>query len=247
MRLFHANNASAWTGPTGNNTYLFTGRTPALIDAGVGNRDHLDAIASALDGRPLATVLLTHGHPDHVGGLDAIRERWPSVAVVRFGSGVEMVDAGEDRLRMIHTPGHAPDHVCFFDDKAGDLYCGDLIRAGGSIVIPASRGGNLQQYLGSLRAMQALSPRRLLPGHGPVIDDPAAAIAGYLQHREQREQDIVTALRDGLTTPEAIASQVYGPLAPALAAAAADSVLAHLVKLRDEQRAFLWEDGWRLS
>jgi ribonuclease/clavin/mitogillin len=247
MLLFHANNASAWTGPTGSNTYLLTGRVPALVDAGVGDTAHLDAIASALAGRSLARVLVTHGHPDHAGGLPAIAERWPDVRVSRFADRADVIEAGDTKLRVVQTPGHAPDHLCFFDEDSGDLYCGDLIRAGGSIVIPASKGGNLRLYLDSLVRVRELSPRRLLPGHGPVIDDPASAIDGYLRHRAQREEEIIATLRAGLMTPQQIAAQVYGAMPPPLAAAAADSVLAHLVKLHDEQRAFVSDDGWRLS
>jgi glyoxylase-like metal-dependent hydrolase (beta-lactamase superfamily II) len=247
MLLLHANNASSWTGPTGNNTYLLPGRVPALVDAGVGDAAHLDAIGSALAGRALARVLVTHGHPDHAGGLPAIAARWPSVRVIRFGDGADVVEAGDTQLRVVRTPGHAPDHLCFFDDGSGDLYCGDLIRAGGSIVIPASKGGNLRQYLDSLIRARALSPRRLWPGHGPVIDDPVSAIDEYLQHRARREEEVIAALRSGFMTPEQVAARVYGAMPPALAAAAADSVLAHLVKLHEEQRAFVSDDGWRLS
>ena len=247
MLLLHANNASAWTGPTGTNTYLLTGRVPALVDAGVGDTAHLDAIASALAGQSLARVLVTHGHPDHAGGLPAIADRWPSARVIRFADRADVVEAGDTRLRVVQTPGHAPDHLCFFDEDSGDLYCGDLIRAGGSIVIPASKGGNLRQYLDSLARARELSPRRLLPGHGPVIDDPASAIDEYLRHRAQREDEVIAALSAGLMTPEQIVAQVYGALPSPLAAAAADSVLAHLVKLHDEQRAFVSDDGWRLE
>jgi len=247
MLVLQANNPSSWTGPTGNNTYLLTGREPALIDAGVGDIAHLASLEAALAGHPLARVLLTHGHPDHAGGLGAIVSRWPSVDVVRFGTPNPMVNAGDITLRIVPTPGHAPDHLCFLDEETGDLYCGDLVRLGGSIVIPASKGGDLRKYLDSLQRVRALAPKRLLPGHGPIVDDPRSLIEEYLQHRVQREEEVIAALREGAMTAEEIVGRVYTKLAPNLVAAAADSVLAHLVKLHEEGRAFVSDDGWRLT
>ena len=87
--LLPAHNASTWTGPTGNNTYLLPGRVPTLIDAGVGKPEHVDAVAHALGGRPLALVLITHGHSDHVNGVPALVARWPDVRVRQFGAGNE--------------------------------------------------------------------------------------------------------------------------------------------------------------
>jgi hydroxyacylglutathione hydrolase len=248
MLLLPANNPSPWTGPTGNNTYLLTGATPALVDAGVGSPEHLAAIAAALGGTPLDRVLLTHNHPDHVGGLPALIGRWPGLRCFRFGDLPEdAIEAGDTLLQPVPTPGHSPDHVCYFDRQSGDLYCGDLIRSGGSIVIPASKGGNLRHYLESLARVRSLSPGRLLPGHGPIIDDPSAAIDAYVQHRVDREEQVMAALIAGAMSPEEIAGRIYGALPPPLIAAAADTVLAHLVKLHDDGRAFVADDGWRLS
>lgn len=245
-----AGNPSEWTGPTGNNTYLFTGASPALIDAGVGYRAHLDAVEAALAGRALAIILLTHAHSDHVSGVPALLERWPE-AVVRPHSKPlhdnESVAAGDGSLLAIHTPGHAPDHFCFVDEERREVYCGDLLRAGGTIVIPASRGGDLRAYLDSLRRVRDLRPRRLWPGHGPVIDEPEALIAEYLAHRAQREIQILEALRRGRTTPGDVVADVYGKLPSALVAAAADSVLAHLRKLEQDGAAAFVEGRWRTA
>jgi glyoxylase-like metal-dependent hydrolase (beta-lactamase superfamily II) len=248
VRTILARNASAWTGPTGNNTYLLPGARPALIDAGVGHPEHIDEVASALAGAPLAAVLLTHHHPDHVNGVPALLERWPSVEILRQFRDGDIVRAGDRALRAIHTPGHTPEHFCFHDEVSGDLFCGDLVRAGGTIVIPASRGGNLRDYLDSLSRVRALRPRRLLPGHGPAIDDPQAAIEGYIAHRAEREGQIVEALRRGAATPQQLVAPVYGTLPDGLQSAAADSILAHLIKLQEESRAATDAEGkWSLT
>ena len=111
------------------------------MDAGVGRSEHVEAIAHALGGAPLARVLITHSHPDHVAGLPALQARWPGLRVFPEGGGGGYVDhevlAGNRRLEIVPTPGHAPDHLCFFDRASGDLYSGDLARLGGTIVIPA--------------------------------------------------------------------------------------------------------------
>jgi endoribonuclease LACTB2 len=132
----------------------------------------------------------------------------------------------------VHTPGHSPDHCCFHA-RAG-VFCGDLLRIGGTVVIPASRGGDLALYLESLRRVRALRPPRLFPAHGPIVESPQAVIDEYLAHRSARERQILEALEASASTPREIVARVYAALAPDLVPAAEDSVLAHLIKLRRE-------------
>jgi glyoxylase-like metal-dependent hydrolase (beta-lactamase superfamily II) len=247
--LIPARNRSEWTGPTGNNTWLLPGGEPALVDAGVGHPEHLADIERALGGATLARVFITHGHSDHVGGVPALRARWPALEVIGFlppeggshesrvAAGHEIrVAAGDTTLRVIPTPGHAPDHLCFFDEGSRDLYCGDLARIGGSVVIPASKGGNLRDYLASLKRIRALAPRRLLPGHGPIVTDPIALIDEYIAHRELRDRQILDAIASGARTAEEIVQRVYVGLSPTLKPAASETVRAHLQKLKEEGR-----------
>jgi glyoxylase-like metal-dependent hydrolase (beta-lactamase superfamily II) len=249
MLSIPAGNPSPWTGPQGNNTYLLTGAVPTLIDAGVGEPAHIDAVASALGGVRLAQILITHSHPDHARGVPALTQRWPQVSVRNLApdscvDGQSMA-AGDTTLRALHTPGHAPDHFCFLDETTRDVFCGDLARRGGTIVIPASAGGNLVQYLASLRRIRTLQPRRLLPGHGPVIDDALSVIDEYLQHRAEREAQVLAALRSGATSVDALVQRIYTNLHPTVVRAAAESVLAHLIKLRDEGQAVEQDGEWR--
>jgi glyoxylase-like metal-dependent hydrolase (beta-lactamase superfamily II) len=247
--LLPAGNPSLWTGPTGTNTYLLPGRVSTLIDAGIGHHSHLEALSAALEQRPLDLVLVTHAHSDHAAGIPALTERWPAArvrpAAAPFVDG-ESIRAGDGELSAVFTPGHAPDHFSFFDEAHSEIYCGDLLRIGGTIVIPASRGGDLRAYLQSLCRIRDLHPRRLLPGHGPPVEDPERLIAEYLAHRQARERQVLNALRQSRSTPAEIAREIYGKLPAVVAAGAADSILAHLRKLEEDGAAELVDDRWGL-
>ena len=232
MLLLPAGNPSEWTGPTGNNTWLHVGPPSILIDAGVGDAAHLEAMARSLAGAPLDLVLVTHGHVDHVAGVPMLRARWPAVDVRGGGerplTDGELIHAGDTVLEALHTPGHAPDHFCFLDRGTGEVYCGDLARLGGTVVIPAGRGGDLRAYLGSLRRIRALAPPRLLPAHGPVVTEPRKLLDAYIVHRGIRTEQIRLAIADGVTGLDAIVERLYPGLSAQLLEAARDTVRAHL-------------------
>ena len=241
--LIEAGNPGALTG-RGNNTWLLDGAEPTLIDAGVGAAAHVDAIASVLAGRNLQRVLVTHGHADHASGVPALQARWPGLDARKFPvSGDtgwaplrdgDTVRAGDDTLTVIHTPGHALDHVCFWHAEQKDLYAGDMVARGTTVMIPAGRGGGLRAYLSSLELLAALGPARIYPGHGPIIDDPLRLIAEYLEHRRMRDEQVIACLRDGVTDPDAIVRRIYPDLAAGLHAAARATIEAHIEKVRGD-------------
>ncbi|MGQ0732784.1 MAG: MBL fold metallo-hydrolase [Acidobacteriota bacterium] len=253
----HAANPGPFTG-SGNWTYFLPGRHPVLIDAGVGNPEHLDALARARADGP-AHVLVSHGHSDHVSGVTAIGTRWPQTRFSKYAwpdhderyavawhglADGQVLEAGDDVLQVVHTPGHAPDHVAFWHAESRTLFSGDLVVAGTTVVIPASSGGSLAAYLASLGRILDLSPAKLLPAHGPAIDEPADAIRRYIQHRHEREGQVLSALKEGVDTVDAIVGRVYTGLAPALVRFARESVLAHLIKLEHEGIARRVGDEW---
>ncbi len=236
-------NPGPLTGP-GNNTYLFDGAEPTLIDAGVGQPEHIVAIAAHLGGRALVRVLVTHGHPDHASGVPALRERWPSLEVRKWNLAGELdwlplddadrVRAGDAWLTVVHTPGHAADHVCFWQPDTRDLYCGDMMTASTSIMVPpASRGGSLRQYLHSLQRLADLGPGTAWPAHGDVIAKPVERIHEYLAHRAMRERQVQACMDQGVTGIDAIVARVYADTPKTLWPAARLTVEALLEKLAE--------------
>ncbi len=253
-----APNPSLMTGP-GTNTYLVADTTDAaagcvVIDPGPEIEAHLAVVAAAAQAHGGArAILVTHGHPDHVEGAARLRALTgaPVLAWSREGSPVadetladgQIVAIGSTvggrALRAIYTPGHRFDHLCFWLTDADTLFAGDLVAGVGTVVIIPPEG-DLLDYLASLRGLLTLNLRQILPAHGPAIDDPSALLAGYINHREAREAQVIAALAAGGQAPQTIAAlvaRIYTDVDPQLHAVAAYSVQAHLLKLAREGRA----------
>ena len=243
-------NPGPLTGP-GTNTYLVGVRDPVLIDTGAGAAGYpavLDAYLAARGlGRP-SRIVLTHRHRDHMGGVAQLRERFPDIPVakmrhrdpalpepvadLRDGQAVHASDA---TLIPIHTPGHASDHLCYYLLEEQALFTGDLILGGSTTVIPPD-DGDLGDYLRSLERVRELDVRRIYPAHGPVIEDPRERIREYVEHRLERERQILEVLGGGPTAIPDIVAAIYADVSRALHGAAAMSVESHLRKLAREGR-----------
>lgn len=243
-------NPGLMTGP-GTNTYFVGRREPILIDTGAGMPEYVPLLDRYLRERGWtrpSRIILTHRHRDHMGGVTHLRERFAGISVSKMiykdvplpGPMGDLRDGNPIRgegvtLIPIYTPGHASDHLSFYLVEEQALFTGDLVLGGSTTVIPPD-DGDVGDYLASLRRLQSLEVRRIYPGHGPVIENAPAKIQEYIDHRLLREQQILEALGNGLSTIPEMVARIYTDAPPALHAAAALSVESHLAKLVRERR-----------
>ncbi len=221
---------------------LGTGGQAVVIDPGPDDDAHVARVlaCAAAAGRRVALILLTHNHNDHRGAADALAHAtgarvrgWTGPeAPLRDGEGIA-VDGGP--VQVVHTPGHAREHVAFYWASERVLFSGDLILGEGTVNITPP-GGSMVDYLQSLERVAGLRLDLIAPGHGPLVRAPHQRITEYLAHRRRREQQVLELLADGPQTVQALVAAIYPDLDLRLRGAAEGTVAAHLEKLVDEGR-----------
>ena len=219
VRRIVANNPGPMTGP-GTNTYLVGIDEVAVIDPGPEDAGHIEAIIGASMRERVRWVLLTHTHPDHWPAARYLADQTGAEILMFPVKGVDLepdgwlengqvIEGTEFGLEVIHTPGHASNHVCFFLEEERAYVTGDHIMNGSTVVIPPP-DGNMAHYLDSLELLKKRTRlTRIYPGHGEVIDDAKGKIQEYIEHRLMREAQIVGVLEDGPSKIPAIVARLY--------------------------------------
>ncbi|MCB1648766.1 MAG: MBL fold metallo-hydrolase [Pseudomonadales bacterium] len=263
MRVL-APNASAMTGP-GTNTYLLGRERLAIVDPGPADPVHTGNLLRALQGRPVEGIFVTHTHSDHSPGTAVLLQHLeapviglpappgsgqdPGFRPSRHYTDGDIVHLSEFSMRLLHTPGHVSNHLCFLLEADGMLFCGDHILEGMTpVILPPD--GSMKAYLDSLVRLASEPIRLLAPAHGRVMDEPQQVIQRLIRHRLQRERRLLSVLAaqggDILALP-LLTERVYEEVPKHLLPWAQRTLLAHLIKLEQEGRAHQLGEGWQLA
>ncbi len=253
-------NPSAMTGP-GTNSYLIGKNKLCLLDPGPRDDAQFDSFMEAIGDSNLEYILVTHTHGDHSPGAARLKEATGAILVglpAPLPSGHDLsfkpdgqwshgdlIETDEYSIRLIHTPGHVSNHICFFLEQEKLLFTGDHVLQGTtSVILPPD--GDMAAYLKSLKELQALSIRYLAPGHGDLMDQPQVELQQLIAHRLRREQKIADRLNLlGACDLDRLVLSVYDDVPEHLIPWAKRTMLAHLIKLQSEGVVSMEGDIWQ--
>ena len=273
VRRVLAPNPGMMTGP-GTNTYLIGKGNVAVLDPGPINKNHLEALLKATEGETIRWILSTHTHSDHSPGtipllnaLKEVRGQAETVEIIGLpapihkGSPLSTHDESfqpsilpahgdtyaidELTIEIIHTPGHASNHLCFLLKEENLLFTGDHIMDGSTVVI-APPDGDMKAYIESLALLKSYTISHLAPAHGNIIDNPKAIVDATIAHRLKREGKVVDGIKaNPNSTLKELVSTVYDDTPVFLHPIAEFSLKAHLLKLEVEGKVTLNNDRWQ--
>ena len=249
VRRIVAPNPGPMTGP-GTNTYVVGESDLVVVDPGPAEPSHIEAILDCVGDR-LKFIACTHTHPDHSPAAARLAEATGATLIGRvtaddrhqdltFQPAAQIEDddcvAGDGwTLRAICTPGHVDNHVCFLLEEEGMVFAGDHIMNGSTVVI-VPPGGNMADYIASLRRLLDYNVRVVAPGHGELIPDCRGEVAKLVRHRLMREAKVASALESAPQSLDELVMTVYDDVDPGMHEWAKLSLLAHLIKLEGEGR-----------
>ena len=244
VRRITAGNSGIFTGP-GTNTYLIGNDEVTVIDPGPALPAHIEAIAQT--STDIKQILLTHTHPDHSPGTKLLQDKIgvPVFALITESSkdqdttftpervliDGENLNSENYTIEVIHTPGHASNHLCYLLKDEKLLFTGDHIMDGSTVVI-ASPDGNMQEYIDSLLKLKKYDLNKIAPGHGELLDEPYAVVDWTIKHRFERESKVIEALQLQKSGDlDTLVKDVYSDVDPMLHPIAKWSLESHLIKL----------------
>jgi len=247
VRRITAGNPGMFTGP-GTNTYLIGDEEVTVIDPGPALHEHIEAIIQA--SANIKQILLTHTHPDHSPGTRLLQDNIgvPVFALITESSKDQDITFTPERIlidgeiianeyysiEVIHTPGHASNHLCYLLKDEKLLFTGDHIMDGSTVVI-ASPDGSMQDYIDSLAKLKEYDLNKIAPGHGELIEEPYAVVDWIIKHRFERESKVIDVLKQyhsgDLNT---LVKDIYSDVDAMLHPVAKWSLESHLIKLIDE-------------
>lgn len=255
---------------THTNTFLIGTGEAVLIEPATPYEDEIQRMLQWVDharaqGLRLIAILATHHHPDHIGGAKRLAQHlslplWAHAMtaqrlqhtlevdrLLQHGERIELSGPTPTAVEVLHTPGHAPGHLCFIDEATGIMIAGDMVASVGTIIVEPV-DGDMTLYIDSLKRMIALEPRGLLPAHGGVIDKPRPLLQFYIEHRLMREAKVLAALEaHGPGRPLDIVAEAYEDAPQAVWPLAVRSIEAHLIKLQRDGRVKRDGSTWRLA
>ena len=247
VRRITAGNPGMFTGP-GTNTYLIGDEEVTVIDPGPALHEHIEAIIQA--SANIKQILLTHTHPDHSPGTRLLQDNIdvPVFALITENSKDQDITFTPERIlidgeiianeyysiEVIHTPGHASNHLCYLLKDEKLLFTGDHIMDGSTVVI-APPDGSMQDYIDSLAKLKEYDLNKIAPGHGELIDEPYAVVDWIIKHRFERESKVIDVLKQHNSGDlNTLVKDIYSDVDAMLHPVAKWSLESHLVKLMDE-------------